>query len=119
MAQLARTLSLAYTTLMGRYLIAFLVLCASALLAGCGTSPYADRLYSHTYQEEAPSRVPGHNLYWADSLDNSASQRVNLFSRSEIIHVRHQNYVQRLTEAQSLDKAAQKLGREPGSLFRQ
>jgi len=52
-------------------------------------------------------------------LDNSVSQRVNLFSRSEFIHVRQQTFVQRLTEAQALDKAAQKLGREPGSLFRQ
>jgi hypothetical protein len=62
--------------------------------------------------------VPGHSLYWTDALDNSVSQRVNQFSRSEIVHVRHQTFLQRNAEAQSLDKAAQKLGREPGSLFR-
>jgi hypothetical protein len=43
---------------------------------------------------------------------------VNQFSRSEIVHVRHQTFLQRHAEAQALDKAAQKLGREPGSLFR-
>jgi hypothetical protein len=54
-----------------------------------------------------------------NSLDTSVSQRVNQSSRSEFIHERQQTFVQRLTEAQALDKAAQKLGREPGSLFRQ
>ena len=91
----------------------------SALLAACGTGSSAGRLHSHVYQEEAPSRTPGHNLYWANALDASVSQRVNGFSRSEIAHERQQVFVQRLTEAQALDKAAQKLGREPGSLFRQ
>ena len=104
---------------MDRYGSALIVLLFSVLLAGCGTSSSVDRLYSHVYQAEAPSRTPGYSLYWTESLDNSASQRVNQFSRSEIIHVRQQAFVQRLTEAQALDKAAQKLGREPGSLFRQ
>jgi hypothetical protein len=103
---------------MGRYCIILFVVLFSAPLAGCGTISSDGRLYSHAYQEEAPGRMPGHNLYWANSLDGSVSQRVNEFSRSEIIHVRQQQYVQRLTEAQALDKAAQKLGREPGSLFR-
>ncbi|MCL2123109.1 MAG: hypothetical protein FWH34_03360 [Desulfovibrionaceae bacterium] len=98
---------------------AFFVLFFSALLAGCGATQSAGGLNSYAYQEEAPSRVPGYNLYRADSLDNSASQRVNQFSRSEIFHDQQRHYVQRLTEAQALDKAAQKLGREPGSLFRQ
>ena len=79
----------------------------------------AGGLNSYDYQAEAPNRVPGHNLYWADPLNISASQRVNQFSRSEIVHEQHRHFVQRLTEAQSLDKSAQKLGREPGSLFRQ
>ena len=104
---------------MGRYLVVFFVLFSLALLAGCSASPFAGRLHSFAYQEEAPSRVPGYNLYREDSLDTSASQRVNQFSRSEIIHVRQHNYAQRQTKAQELDKAAQKLGREPGSLFRQ
>ena len=103
---------------MGRYLIVFFILCFFAPLAGCGTASYDGRLYSHAYQEEATSRVPGHNLYSADSLDNGVAQRVNQLHRSEISHARQQNFVQRLTEAQALDKAAQKLGREPGSLFR-
>jgi len=103
---------------MNKYLLVFLVLLFSTLLVGCGTTPSAGRLHSHTYQEEAPNKLPGHNLYRPDSLDTSVSQRVNQFSRSEIIHERQRNYVQRLTEAQTLDKAAQKLGREPGSLFR-
>jgi len=102
---------------MDKYCIVFALLC-SILLAGCGAAPSAGRLHSHAYQEEAPSRAPGHNLYQADPLDRSASQRVNQFSRSEIVHVRQQHFVQRLTEAQALDKAAQQLGREPGSLFR-
>jgi hypothetical protein len=98
-----------------------LVLCAlffAALLAGCGSSPSYGRVHSHAYQEEASSRTPGHNLYLHDSLNNSPSQRVNQFGRSEIVHVRHQTFLHRLKEAQELDKAAQKLGREPGSLFR-
>jgi len=103
---------------MNRYLLVVLILSFSMPFVGCGTTLSAGRLYSHTYQEEAPNRIPGHNLYRADSLDISVSQRVNQFSRSEIIHERQRNYVQRLTEAQTLDKAAQKLGREPGSLFR-
>jgi hypothetical protein len=103
---------------MDRYHV-FFALCCAALLAGCGTTQSAGGLNSYAYQAEAPNRVPGHNLYWANSLDNSASQRVNQFSRSEIVHEQHRNYLQRQTEAQSLDKAAQKLGREPGSLFRQ
>ena len=109
---------MAYTTNMGRHLIIVCVLFFSMPLAGCGTAPSAGRLHSHSYQAEAPSRLPGHNLYWADSLDNSVSQRVNQLSRSEIGYERQRNFVQRLTEAQALDKAAQKLGREPGSLFR-
>jgi hypothetical protein len=103
---------------MTKYCLALYVLFVSALLAGCGTTPSAGRLASYAYQEESPNRTPGYNLYGADSLDNSPAQRVNGFSRSEFIHVQQQTYVQRLTEAQSLDKAAQKLGREPGSLFR-
>jgi hypothetical protein len=95
-----------------------ILLLLSAPLAGCGTASYDGRLYSHAYQEEAAGRTPGHNLYSADSLGNSVAQRVNQFSRSEISHARQQTFVQRLTEAQTLDKAAQKLGREPGSLFR-
>jgi len=95
------------------------VLLFSVLLAGCGISSSAERLHSHTYQQEAASRTPGYSLYWTNALDTSASQRVNQFSRSEFIHERHQTFMQRLTEAQTLDKAAQKLGREPGSLFRQ
>ena len=117
-AQLARKPPLAYAAYMGRYHV-FFVLFFSALLAGCGTTQSAGGLNSYAYQTESASRVPGHNLYWADSLDNSASQRVNQFSRSEIVHEQHRCYVQRLTESQALDKAAQKLGREPGSLFRQ
>jgi hypothetical protein len=104
---------------MDRYCIVFFVLLFSASFAGCGTGSSVGGLHSYTYQEEAPNRVPGHNLYRADVLDRSVSQRVNQFSRSEIIHEQQRNYVQRLTEAQELDKAAQKLGREPGSLFRQ
>ena len=105
---------------MNKYLVVLFVLCVSVPLMGCGTnSSIGSRLYSHDYQAEAPSRTPGHNLYWTNSLDNSVSQRVNSFSRSEIVHVQQRVFVQRLTEAQSLDKAAQKLGREPGSLFRQ
>ena len=97
----------------------FFILLFSALFAGCGTTQSAGGLNSYAYQAESPSRAPGHNLYWADSLDKSASQRVNQFSRSEIVHAQHRHYVQGLTESQALDKAAQKLGREPGSLFRQ
>jgi hypothetical protein len=104
---------------MGKYCIALCALLFSAPLAGCGTASSDGRLYSHAYQEEATSRTPGYNLYREDSLDNSPAQRVNLLSRSEIIHVRHQTFLQRVSEAQALDKAAQKLGREPGSLFRQ
>jgi hypothetical protein len=104
---------------MDRYGGVLCLLFFSTLLAGCGADFSADRLHSHVYQPEAPTRTPGHNLYWADSLDTSASQRVNQLSRSETIHVRQQAFVQRLTKAQELDKAAQKLGREPGSLFRQ
>jgi hypothetical protein len=104
---------------MNRCGIAFFLLLLSAPLAGCGTASSDGRLHSHAYQEEASNRVPGHNLYRVDSLDMSAAQRVNQFSRSEIVHEQHRTYMQRLTEAQALDKAAQKLGREPGSLFRQ
>ncbi|MDR2695534.1 MAG: hypothetical protein LBC79_04055 [Deltaproteobacteria bacterium] len=104
---------------MNRYSAFIFLLLLCAPLAGCGTASPDGRLYSHAYQEEAPNKVPGHNLYRADTLDMSAAQRVNQFSRSEIIHEQHRTYVQRLTEAQALDKAAQKLGREPGSLFRQ
>ena len=104
---------------MGRYPVVLFILAFALLLAGCGTSPFAGRLHSFAYQEETPSRTPGYNLYQADSLDNSVSQRVNQFSRSEIAHERQYSFVQRLTKAQELDKAAQKLGREPGSLFRQ
>ena len=118
LARLASRRSLAYTAPMSRYGVVFFILCCSVPLAGCGTVYSDGRLYSHAYQQEAASRLPGHNLYSADSLDNSISQRVNQFSRCEISHVRQQNFVQRLTEAQALDKAAQKLGREPGSLFR-
>ena len=89
------------------------------MLAGCGTTPFAGRVHSFEYQEEASSRTPGYNLAWGDSLDNSVAQRVNQFNRSETVHIQQHNYVQRLTKAQELDKAAQKLGREPGSLFRQ
>ena len=103
---------------MGRYLVIFFILCFCAPLTGCGTAASDGRLYSHAYQPEAAHRVPGHNLYQADVLDNGVAQRVNQFNRSEISHVRQQGFVQRLTEAQALDKAAQKLGREPGSLFR-
>ena len=110
---------MAYTIYMDRYHLFVFLLFFTVPLAGCGTTQSATGLNSYAYQTEAPSRVPGHSLYWADSLDHSASQRVNQFSRSEIVHVQHQYYVQRLTEAQALDKAAQKLGREPGSLFRQ
>ena len=111
---------MAYTASMGRNCNLVFILFFSALLAGCGTnSSSVDRLYSHAYQEEASSRTPGYSLYWMDSLDTSASQRVNQFNRSEFIHERQQTFVQRLTETQALDKAAQKLGREPGSLFRQ
>ena len=106
-----------YTALMDRYHAVFVLFC-SVLLAGCGATQFASGLNSYAYQEEAPSRAPGYNLYWADVLDNSAAQRVNRFSRSEFVHVQQQHYVQRLTDAQTLDKAAQKLGREPGSLFR-
>ena len=109
---------MAYTAFMDRHHV-FCVLCFAALLSGCGTTQSAGGLNSYAYQEEAPNRVPGHNLYRADFLDNSASQRVNQFSRSEIVHAQHRNYLQRLTETQALDQAAQKLGREPGSLFRQ
>ena len=116
---LVRQHSLAYAVHMDRCSSVLFLLFFSALLAGCGASFSADRLHSHVYQEEAPTRTPGYNLYWADSLDTSASQRVNQFSRSETIHVRQQSFVQGLTKAQELDKAAQKLGREPGSLFRQ
>ena len=104
---------------MGRYCSVLFVLFFSALLAGCGTNSFVGRLHSHVYQEEASSRTPGHSLYGTNPLDNSVSQRVNQYSRSEFIHARQQTFVQRLTEAQALDKAAQKLGREPGSLFRQ
>ena len=104
---------------MHRYGLVFFLLLLSAPLAGCGTTSFDGRLHSHTYQAEAPNMVPGHNLYRADSLDVSTSQRVNQFSRSEIIHEQHRTYLHRLKEAQELDKAAQKLGREPGSLFRQ
>jgi hypothetical protein len=93
------------------------VLFFSVPLAGCGKDS-AGRLHSHEYQAEAPNRTPGYNLYQADSLDNSPAQRVNHLNRSEILHEVRQNSLQRLTEAQALDKAAQKLGREPGSLFR-
>ena len=106
-----------YAVSMTRCGIAFFLLLFAPLM-GCGTSSFDGRLYSHTYQAESPSRAPGYNLYSADSLDNSAAQRVNQFSRSEISHARQQSFVKRLTEAQALDKAAQKLGREPGSLFR-
>jgi len=104
---------------MDTYRFALCVLFSAALLAGCGTSPAAGGLTSYAYQEEPSNRTPGYNLHGADSLDNSPAQRVNGFSRSEFIHVQQQTYIQRLTEAQALDKAAQKLGREPGSLFRQ
>jgi len=103
---------------MSRYGIVFFLLLLCAPLAGCSTASYDGRLYSHAYQEEAASRTPGHNLYSGDSLDNSVAQRVNQFGRSEISHARQQNFAQRLKEAQDLDKTAQKLGREPGSLFR-
>ena len=103
---------------MDKWCLALCVLFLSASLAGCGTAPSGGRLSSYAYQEEASHRTPGYNLSTADSLDNSPAQRVNWFSRSEFIHVQQQTYIQRLTEAQALDKAAQKLGREPGSLFR-
>ena len=104
---------------MDRYGSVLFFLIFSALLAGCGADFSAGRLHSHVYQEEARTRTPGYNLYWADPLDTGASQRVNQLSRSETIHVRQQAFVQSLTKAQELDKAARKLGREPGSLFRQ
>ena len=104
---------------MDRYGCVVFLLVFSVLLAGCGADISAGRLHSHVYQEEARTRTPGYNLYWADSMDASASQRVNQLSRSETVHVRQQAFVQSLTKAQELDKAAQKLGREPGSLFRQ
>ena len=110
---------MAYTALMYRYCGVLFVLFFSVLFAGCGTNSSVGRLYSHTYQQEAASRTPGYSLYWTNALDNSVSQRVNQFSRSEFIHERQQTFVHRLTEAQALDNAAQKLGREPGSLFRQ
>jgi hypothetical protein len=116
---IARENPVVYAFTMSRVYYLFFIACFFAPLAGCGTTSSGGRLHSHNYQAETPNRVPGHNLYWADSLDNSVSQRVNQFSRSEIVHVQHRNYLQRLTEAQALDKAAQKLGREPGSLFRQ
>ena len=103
---------------MCRYGIVFFLLLLCAPLAGCSTASYDGRLYSHAYQEEAANRMPGYNLYSANALDNSVAQRVNMFSRSEISHAQQQNFAQRLSEAQALDKAAQKLGREPGSLFR-
>ena len=117
-APLADKPSLAYTANMDRYFVVLFLLCFSAPLAGCGTASSDGRLYSHTYQEEAASRIPGYNLYTADSLDNSVAQRVNQFSRGEVSHARQQTFARRLTEAQALDEAAQKLGREPGSLFR-
>jgi len=103
---------------MDRYHV-FFVCCCSLLLAGCGTTQSAGGLNSYAYQEEALNRVPGYNLYWADSLDTSVAQRVNQLNRSEFIHEQQRSYVQRLTDAQELDKAARQLGREPGSLFRQ
>jgi hypothetical protein len=104
---------------MGKYCIVLCALFFSVPLAACGTASSDGRLHSYAYQEEAPSRAPGYNLYREDGLDSSPAQRVNQFSRSEFIHVQQQSFLRRLSEAQALDKAAQKLGREPGSLFRQ
>lgn len=118
-ARLAKRASLAYIERMDKYILVSFGLFFSLFLAGCGAALSGGELHSYAYQEEAPSRVPGHNLYRPDSLDVSAAQRVNQFNRSEIFHERQQSYIQRLTEARELDKAAQKLGREPGSLFRQ
>ena len=118
LARLASGRALEYTVAMGRYIVVFFILCLAAPLAGCGTASSDGRLYSHDYQPESPSRAPGHNLYAADALDNSAAQRANMFSRSETSHVRQQTFVQGLMEKQALDEAARKVGREPGSLFR-
>ena len=109
---------MAYTCVMGRYLIVLCILCLAAPLAGCGAASSSGRLHSHDYQPESPSRAPGHNLYSADTLDNSPAQRVNMFSRSETSHVRLQGFVQGLSDKQALDEAARAVGREPGSLFR-
>jgi len=102
---------------MDRYPV-FLLLCCVLFFAGCSVFQPAQGLSSYAYQEEAPNRVPGYNLYWYDPLDYSASQRVNQFNRSEFMQTQQQTFVQRVTQAQALDKAAQQLGREPGSLFR-
>lgn len=96
---------------------ALAVLASAVLLAACGMKE--GRLSSVDYQPEPNSRVPGYNLYSYESLDNRVSQRVNQYSRSMYIHEQQHNYIQRLSERQKLDKDAQKLGREPGSLFRQ
>lgn|GEM_PF-6921146 len=116
---LSKGYPITYTGAMDRYILVSAGLFFSLFLAGCGTVLSDGELHSYAYQEESPSRVPGHNLYRPDSLDTSVAQRVNQFSRSEIAHEQQQGYIQRLSEAKELDKAAQKLGREPGSLFRQ
>ncbi len=90
---------------------------AVAALTACGMRE--GTVSSYDYQPEAPNKVPGHNLYRPDALDISASQRANLYTRSDAVHDSHQDYLHRLKEAKELDQAAQKLGREPGSLFRQ
>ena len=93
-----------------------LLLC-TLLVAACGVKESG--LSTYSYQPESPAVISGHNLYQYDALNLSTSQRVNQFSRSTFMHGQQQEFVRRLTAAQALDKEAQKLGREPGSLFRQ
>ena len=102
-----------------RLALACLILCALLTTACSSKGDFEGRISSYNYQAESLSVTPGHNLYRHDTLDTSTSQRVNQFSRSYYMHDQQQDFVRRLSAAQALDKEAQKLGREPGSLFRQ
>jgi hypothetical protein len=101
---------------MNRFRFASAAALCSVLLAACAAGERT--LSSVDYQQESSRRIPGHNLYNYDVTDSGVSQRVNRYGRSAFMHERHQTHIERLREALELDKAARKLGREPGSLFR-